>query len=100
MSVAYHMHRSRRLPPAVTAKWEPGFMCCAWFFLRFSSGQTYCMLTTIRGEGNFTPKNSHTSLAKIFLYSKKNPSKIRKNRFVLKKSRTVSLMSEMLLDER
>ena len=53
---------------------------------RCSSSQTYFMFTSIKGEVHFPPNESHTSLVKIFLYSKKNPSKMSKSPFVLKKS--------------
>ena len=49
-------------------------------------------------RGAFHSKKSRTPLAKILLFArKKNPSKIRKNPFVLKKSRTLFRRSEMPL---
>ena len=47
-------------------------------------------------RGAFHSKKSHTSLAKILCFLKK----IRKNPIVLKKSRTLFLMSEMPLGKR
>ena len=47
------------------------------------------MLSSVIGKEHFTPKKSPISLVKIFLYSKKNPSKVRRKPFYVRRMSTL-----------